>query len=81
MELGKVIMKRFLRKLLNLNIWGGTSYGDGFIESNSGIQTIEVSGDPDIPNYLNVVLDTATLLESNHVYPSWGCIEVTVIPK
>lgn len=62
-------------------LWGGTSYGDGFIESNSGIQTIEMVGNPNTSNYLNVVLDTATLPYSNHVYPSWGCIGVKVVPK
>ncbi len=57
-------------------IWGGISYGDGFLEQTSGERKTQVSADPSAPNYLNIILDTATLPEVNHAYPSWGTITI-----
>lgn len=57
-------------------LWGGLSYGDGFTESNSGTLTVILPGNPGGTNYLNVVLDTASLPDANHNYPSWGTITI-----
>lgn len=39
-------------------------------------KTISVQGNPSGNNYLNIILDTATLPNSNHLYPSWGTITI-----
>jgi hypothetical protein len=49
-------------------VWGGNDYGGGggtggSLESNVGQRTVTVTGDPDKPMYLNLVLDTKTELE------------------
>lgn len=58
--------------------WGGTQHGDGVLESNHGssIATMLSTG---TSNFLNIVLDTATLPEADHAFPSWGRIRITDI--
>jgi len=59
-------------------LWGGTSYGDGFAESSTstGTQRVLLEARTWAPNYLNVVLDTATPPDANHNYPSWGTVRL-----
>lgn len=58
-------------------LWGGASYGDGFLESTSGSGSATMAASTASTNYLNVVLDTLTEPEHNGNYPSWGTIEIT----
>jgi hypothetical protein len=70
-------------------LWGGTEFGDGQLDCNPstvgctsvpiGEDTVYIPGNTDGPNYLNVVLDTVTLPERNHAYPSWGTITIKAI--
>jgi hypothetical protein len=57
-------------------LWGGTSYGDGFLETRMGSERVFLEARPWAPNFLNVVLDTATLPAANHNYPSWGTVRL-----
>jgi len=59
--------------------WGGTSYGDDFLETNSGSGSATMTASTASTNYLNVVLDTATLPQADASYPSYGEIEITKI--
>jgi hypothetical protein len=64
-------------------LWGGTSWGDGNLETLSGNTTISLASFGN-STYLNVYLDTATNPHSSHHYPSWGTItviDVKVIPE
>jgi len=60
-------------------LWGGTSYGDGNLESTSGSGSALMTASPTSTNYLNVVLDTATSPEADINYPSYGEFEITRI--
>lgn len=60
-------------------LWGGSSYGDLSLETNSGQKTITVQGNPQGNNYLNVGLDTATLPEADMNFPSWGTFSFSEI--
>jgi hypothetical protein len=58
-------------------IWGGTFYGDGILDTTSGSAAVTMTASTTLPNYLNVVLDTATPPANNGNYPSWGTFEIT----
>lgn len=58
-------------------IWGGTSWGDGILKHVSGSKTVQVSGNPNGNNYLNVVLNTSTQPHADNLFPSWGKISIT----
>lgn len=60
-------------------IWGGDDYNDNFLQRFSGSKTVIVPGNPAGDNYLNVVLDTATLPNADTSYRSWGTITITDI--
>ncbi|OGY99598.1 MAG: hypothetical protein A2945_03050 [Candidatus Liptonbacteria bacterium RIFCSPLOWO2_01_FULL_52_25] len=70
---------------------GGLGFGDGIREGAGAgggpgscqaaggtpvTETLVMPGNPSHNNYLNVVLDTATLPFSNHAYPSWGVVDI-----
>ena len=58
-------------------IWGGTEWGDGVLETMTGSAATTMTASTASPNYLNVVLDTATPPANNGNYPSWGTFEIT----
>ena len=60
-------------------IWGGADYTDNVLECKNGTETKNMPGNPSGANYLNVVLDTGTLLHANHAHPSFGTITVEKI--
>jgi hypothetical protein len=63
----------------NLNVgflWGGTSYGDTYLETISGTKSVFLSNFGGNA-YLNVYLDTATAPYADSGYPSWGTVTVT----
>jgi len=59
--------------------WGATSFGDGFIEGSTGSGSATMAASLVSTNYLNVVLDTATLPSNNGSYPSYGEFVITKI--
>jgi hypothetical protein len=52
--------------------WGALDYANNTFESNEGSYSLSLSGNGSDPYYLSVVLDTATLPESDTNYPSFG---------
>jgi len=58
-------------------IWGGILYGDGVLDTTSGTGSATMAASTTSTNYLNVVLDTATLPQADANYPSWGEITIT----
>lgn len=60
-------------------VWGGTLWADGVLEHVSGTKTFTAQGNPSGTNYLNVILDTLTEPESNHLFPSWGTVTITEV--
>ncbi len=69
-------------------IWGGTNYSDSTLECSPasalcagltpGLATVTMIGAAG-NNYLNVVLDTKTPPESNHLHPSYGKVRIVSI--
>ena len=57
-------------------IWGGAKWGDHILKHVSGRRTVIVQGSPTENNYLSVVLDTASVPDSDSAYPSWGTITI-----
>jgi hypothetical protein len=60
-------------------VWGGNLFGDHVLDCNDDTQTINFPGNPLGNNYLNAVLDTGSLPEANHNYPSYGTITIEKI--
>ncbi len=57
-------------------ITGGSLWGKGILQRFSGSKTVTMPGNPSGSNFLNVILDTATLVDSDHAFPSWGTVTV-----
>jgi hypothetical protein len=64
-------------------IFGGNLWGDTRLEtSKDGARSININTSGNMDNFLNVVLDTATLPYADQLFPSWGTIRVIkVIPQ
>jgi hypothetical protein len=70
-------------------VWGGSDFSDSVLECNpngtctpappAAQATVVITGDIAGSNYLNVVLDTKTLPESNHNHASYGTITIKQI--
>lgn len=60
-------------------VWGGQTWGDGVLETNSGTKTITVKFNTSSKRFLNAVLDTTTQPTADSAYPSWGSFKVTSI--
>ena len=60
-------------------LWGGALFGDGVLDTTSGSAATTMTASTLSTNYLNVVLDTATLPANNGDYPSWGTCEITKV--
>jgi hypothetical protein len=61
-------------------MWGGADYGTGTLETYTASASFTVAGDPNGPNYLNVVMDTITPPSADGAFPSWGTVIITQMP-
>lgn len=62
--------------------FGGSKYGDGLPNSVKKKFSLTISADAQSSTFLNVLLDTGTVPNSDSSYPSWGkCIVLKVIPS
>jgi hypothetical protein len=63
-------------------LWGGTNFADGILECNPANcllaeeKTVDITGNADGVNYLNVVLDTITNPAADLQHPSFGLIRI-----
>ena len=71
-------------------LWGGTNWNDSILECSpasvgcagtAGQSTTVLMNAAAGVNYLNVVLDTKTQPESNHLHPSYGTIKIMSITQ
>ncbi len=60
-------------------VWGGQTWGDGSLETNTGTKTITVKFNTISKRFLNAVLDTTTQPTTDNRFPSWGSFKVTSI--
>ena len=65
-------------------VWGGTTYGDGNLESYSTApytyDSVMAASDTPTTWYVSVVLDTETRPDTDTQYPSWGSFHVAAVP-
>lgn len=68
-------------------VFGGEDYGNGTLEelnnapANAYTLSLGGLGDPNLPYYISVVLDTKTTPNADGSYPSWGSFHVNPVPE
>ncbi len=62
--------------------WGGVLFGDGTLDTLSPLTTWDLTlmGDPTLPYYVSLVLDTATNPHVDDSYSSYGSFHVAATP-
>jgi len=77
-------------------IWGGTNFADSVLECNPStlgcgggftfdavdpaVLTVDLAASAGV-NWLNIVLDTKSLPDANHIHPSYGRIRIlSIVP-